>query len=62
MDKLTEIEVTCIRCNGSGTIVYGSGATWRGGIGGSMMTEDVCNKCWGSGDEKNPGENLKAKQ
>jgi hypothetical protein len=40
----------CSRCNGSGYLTYGSGSTWRGGIGGSMMTMDVCSLCWGSGN------------
>jgi DnaJ-class molecular chaperone len=53
--------MTCKRCNGEGKIWYGNTTVWRGGIGGSMMTEGTCNKCWGSGDESNPGENLKLK-
>jgi homoaconitase/3-isopropylmalate dehydratase large subunit len=42
---------TCIKCGGLGTRTYGSTATWRGGIGGQQMTTDVCDRCWGSGDE-----------
>lgn len=53
------IETQCDRCSGSGRIVYGSTSTWRGGIGGQAMTGDVCNKCWGSGDEGHPWTNLK---
>lgn len=48
----------CKACGGAGRIMYPSAATYRGGIGGSAMTEDVCDRCWGSGDENNPGENL----
>lgn len=48
----------CKTCNGDGTIYYANGATWRGGIGGSAVTKDVCNKCWGSGDSDKPGVNL----
>ncbi len=52
----------CIRCKGSGQRLYSSTTTWRGGIGGCAMTTGVCDKCWGSGDEKNPGENLREKR
>ena len=51
---------TCTKCGGTGTVVYGSTATWRGGIGGQMMTNDVCDKCWGSGDEHKHWTNLRA--
>lgn len=47
-------EDRCEGCNGSGTQVYGSTATWCGGIGGAAMTEDVCDKCWGSGKKHRP--------
>lgn len=40
----------CGDCGGSGIQTYGSTATWHGGIGGAAMTDDVCDKCWGSGD------------
>lgn len=49
----------CERCSGSGVICYGSTATWRGGIGGAAMTNDVCNLCWGSGWANRPWINLK---
>jgi hypothetical protein len=55
-------EPRCSRCNGSGRRVYGSTATWRGGAGGQTATEDVCDRCWGSGDESNKGPNLRAKR
>lgn len=41
----------CPECNGSGYKLYGSTATWRGGIGGQAMTTSVCDKCWGSGSK-----------
>jgi hypothetical protein len=41
----------CERCDGLGVRVYGSTATWHGGIGGQACTLDVCDRCWGSGDE-----------
>lgn len=44
----------CPRCNGFGVITYGNTSTWRGGIGGNMMTKDVCSSCWGSGSADNP--------
>src|SRR6185436_16912885 len=42
-------ENACLSCGGFGVRVYGSTATWRGGIGGQALTNDVCDKCWGSG-------------
>jgi len=53
------VETPCKRCGGSGRIGYGNTATWRGGIGGSMMTADVCSVCWGSGDENRKGVDLR---
>ncbi len=44
----------CRECGGSGYKLYGSTATWRGGIGGQAMTNDVCDYCWGSGSKSNP--------
>jgi len=48
------VETPCERCHGLGTRTYGSTATWRGGIGGQMVTTSVCDKCWGSGDAHRP--------
>lgn len=45
------IDTPCKECGGWGVKTYGSTATWRGGIGGSALTDDVCDNCWGSGDE-----------
>lgn len=50
----------CKTCGGWGVYNYPSTATWRGGIGGQMFTTDVCNKCWGSGDETHPWPNRRA--
>jgi hypothetical protein len=47
----------CEECGGSGIRCYGSTATWHGGIGGSAMTNDVCDHCWGSGDRHRPWPN-----
>lgn len=41
----------CSACGGAGSRAYGSTATWRGGIGGQVITIDVCNRCWGSGSK-----------
>ncbi len=54
------VETPCAQCSGSGGIVYGSTSTWRGGIGGSAMTHDVCDACWGSGDASEPWADLRA--
>jgi len=51
----------CSECGGSGEKAYGSTATFTGGIGGQMITSGVCNKCWGSGDSKNPWKGQKVK-
>lgn len=45
------IEYPCKECGGTGTKAYGSTSTWRGGVGGQMITGGPCDKCWGSGDE-----------
>lgn len=55
-------EVICQGCQGAGERVYGSTATWRGGIGGAAMTLGVCDTCWGSGDSAHPWENLRKLQ
>lgn len=45
------VDYPCEECQGSGKKVYGSTATFWGGIGGAAMTTSVCDKCWGSGDK-----------
>jgi hypothetical protein len=54
-----QIEAPCETCHGSGGRVYGSTATWRGGMGGAAMTYDVCDRCWGSGDRGSPWTDLR---
>lgn len=49
----------CLTCKGSGVRCYGSTSTWRGGMGGCMMTWDVCDVCWGSGDRYRHGVDLR---
>lgn len=48
----------CERCGGRGSYLYGSGATWIGGMGTAAMTLGICDSCWGSGEKDNPWENL----
>lgn len=57
--RLRGVETPCPRCQGLGTKTYGSTSTWRGGMGGSTMTKDVCDECWGSGDMYQHGDNLR---
>lgn len=54
------IKEPCMRCGGAGRRAYGSTSTWRGGIGGAAITEDVCDACWGTGDDARHGVNLRA--
>ena len=49
----------CERCSGSGMIMYPNTSTYMRRIGGQMMTEDVCNKCWGTGRADKVGRNLR---
>lgn len=53
------VEDPCERCGGSGVVIYGSTSTWRGGMGGSKSTRDVCPTCWGSGDRHHPWTDLR---
>jgi len=53
-DFLVDANRTCSGCGGSGYKFYSSTATWRGGAGGQAFTNDVCDKCWGSGDRDRP--------
>jgi hypothetical protein len=53
------VDVCCASCRGVGQRLYGSTATWRGGIGGAAMTEDVCDVCWGTGDSSHPGYDIR---
>jgi len=53
------IEKVCKKCNGYGVYTYPSTSMWAGGIGGQMMTKGICDRCWGSGDEKKKWFNLR---
>ena len=54
-----DIEHPCPTCGGRGRRSYPSTATWHGGIGGQMITGDVCDTCWGSGDADRHWTNLR---
>lgn len=49
----------CPRCHGRGYRTYSSGATWRGGMGTTSASRDVCDQCWGSGLSETTGTNLR---
>lgn len=51
--------VACPSCSGVGRKGYASTSTWRGGIGGMAITDDVCDKCWGTGRTDRTGANLR---
>lgn len=44
----------CLHCSGFGTRNYPTTGTWRAGAGGSTLTVDVCDRCWGSGNKHKP--------
>lgn len=52
-------DAPCKMCGGAGVRAYGNTTTWRGGIGGQMITSDICDKCWGSGNAERPWLNLR---
>lgn len=53
------ITTPCKKCNGTGSRLYPDITTWSHGIGGQLMTQDICDCCWGSGDADNPWTNLR---
>lgn len=44
----------CKVCDGWGCRNYSNTSTWRKGVGGASITRDVCDSCWGSGEEGRP--------
>lgn len=56
------VDDPCPRCKGAGVHIYGSGSTWRGGMGTASMAWDVCDVCWGTGDEHRHGVDLRAQR
>lgn len=57
--EIRGIDTPCKACGGMGVRSYGCTSTWKGGIGGQMITPGTCDKCWGSGDANSPGVNLR---
>lgn len=53
------VDDPCLKCEGRGVRWYGSTSTWRGGMGAAMITWDVCDVCWGSGDRYRHGCDLR---
>lgn len=53
------VETPCKKCGGLGVRVYRDTSTWRDGIGGQALTDDVCDTCWGSGDANKSWVNLR---
>lgn len=53
------VDDPCLKCDAAGKISYGNTATWRGGIGGATITQDICDACWGSGDRFRTGMDLR---
>ena len=50
----------CTACHGRGRREYPDTSTWRrGGYAGQAITVDICDRCWGTGDEGRPGTNLR---
>lgn len=56
------IEDQCVKCGGAGRRAYASTSTWHVGTGGSMVTDDVCDRCWGTGDQTKKGADLRRLQ
>lgn len=49
----------CPKCSGRGCYQYSNGATWRGGMGTTSSEWDVCDVCWGTGDQHRTGVDLR---
>lgn len=51
----------CSACHGRGRREYPDTSTWRGGgYAGQAITVDICDRCWGTGDEGRPGTDLRS--
>lgn len=57
--RIENKESVCEECEGSGKALYPTMSTWRYDVGAPLQTWDVCDICWGSGDENAPGEDLR---
>jgi hypothetical protein len=54
------VDDPCETCHGYGVKSYANTSTWRGGMGGNMITRDICSSCWGSGDKYRPWLDLRS--
>lgn len=52
----------CEKCRGEGVLNYGHTSGWRGGVGVSSPTYDLCDTCWGTGRSDLVGEDLRAQR
>lgn len=59
MHQMRGVRNPCPQCQGMGVVCYGSGATWRGGMGTASFEWAECDVCWGSGDEHRRGMDLR---
>jgi len=62
LTKTTNIYITvdCPDCNATGVKTYPTAALWhKGGMAAQVITEGVCNRCWGTGDLSRKGKPLK---
>lgn len=49
----------CEKCGGLGLRLYSNTSTWRRCAGGQSFTTGVCDHCWGSGSQDEPGLDLR---
>ena len=57
------IHSVCPVCDGFGVRNYPGGSTWgRSAAAPCQATRDVCDSCWGSGDNKRPWYDLRRKE
>jgi len=59
IDTVYNGDVVCPACRGSGVVLYGTSTTWRYSAGGQQTRHDVCDQCWGSGKQNEPGVDLR---
>lgn len=59
---MNPVEPKCESCGGTGRKAYGCTSVWMGGAGGQMVTEGICDRCWGTGDASKPGPNLRIRR
>lgn len=57
--KKRGVYIPCPKCAGYGVRFYGSGATWRGGVGTASCERDICDECWGTGDFHRKGTDIR---